>query len=318
MVRRRISLQLCGLVLQLCFAGCLLTGCAGLKKWEILQKASNVPPCFELEAVPFYPQKAYQCGPAALAMALNWSGLPISPEALTDEVFTPARKGSLQTALIGAVRRHGRIAYLSTGMDVIFSEVAAGHPVIILQNLGLSWYPIWHYTVVVGYDFQQKIVILRSGVTARKLMSFRVFDKTWARSNYWGLLILKPKQLPAVAKENLFLTAVLGLEKAGQFQAAIDGYKTALTRWPESLIALMGLGNCHYVIGEIKSAELTLRETVRLHPEAGSAFNNLAQILSEQGRKQEALEAAQKAVSLGGPLSAVYQKTLEEIQSGAP
>lgn len=318
MVRRRISLQLCGLVLLLCFAGCLLAGCAGLKKWEILQKAGNVPPCFELEAVPFYPQKAYQCGPAALAIALNWSGLPISPEALTDEVFTPARKGSLQTALIGAARRHGRIAYLSTGMDVIFSEVAAGHPVIILQNLGLSWYPIWHYTVVVGYDFQQKIVILRSGVTARKLMSFRVFDKTWARSNYWGLLILKPKQLPAVAKENLFLTAVLGLEKAGQFQAAIDGYKTALTRWPESLVALMGLGNGHYALGELKSAELTFRETVRLHPEAGSAFNNLAQILSEQGRKQEALEAAQKAVSLGGPLSAVYQKTLEEIQSGAP
>jgi hypothetical protein len=44
----------------------------------------------------------------------------------------------------------------------------------------------------------------------------------------------------------------------------------------------------------------------------------LAQILLEQGKKQEALEAIRKAVSLGGPLAAEYQKTLEEIQAGEP
>ena len=250
-------------------------------------------------------------------MALNWSGLPVSPEDLTDEVFTPARKGSLQTALISSARRHGRIAYISIGMDVIFSEVAAGHPVIILQNLGLSWHPVWHYSVVVGYDLPKKFVILRSGTTARKIMPSRVFENTWARSNYWGLLILRPEQLPFMAKKDLFLEAVLGLEKARQFRAAIHGYKTALTRWPQSLPALMGIGNCHYALGELKDAESAFRETVYLHPKEGAAFNNLAQILWDQGQKQEALEAVKKAVSLGGPLSAVYQKTLEEIQAGA-
>ena len=218
-------------------------------------------------------------------MALNWSGLPISPEDLTDKVFTLSRKGSLQTALISAARRHGRIAYESTGMNVIFSEVAAGHPVIILQNLGLSWYPRWHYSVVVGYDLPEKIVIIRSGTTSRKIMSSRVFENTWARSNYWGLLILQPKQLPAMAKEDLFLEAVLGLEKARQFRAAIHGYKTALTRWPENLAALMGLGNCHYELGEIKDAESAFRETIRLHPKAGPAFNNLAQNSLGSGTK---------------------------------
>ncbi len=295
-----------------------LTGCAGLKKWEMLQKAGDLPPRFELKTVPFFPQKAHQCGPAALAMALNWSGLPVSLEDLTDEVFTPTRKGSLQTALISAARRHGRIAYISTGMDVIFSEVAAGHPVIILQNLGLSWYPVWHYSVVVGYNIPKKFVILRSGATARKIMASRVFEKTWARSNYWGLLILRPEQLPSMAKKDLFLEAVLGLEKARRFRAAIHGYKTALTRWPQNLTVLMGIGNCHYALGELKDAESAFRETVRLHPKEGSVLNNLAQILFEQGQNQEALEVAKKAVSLGGPLTAVYQKTLEEIQAGAP
>lgn len=313
MAIRRIYLLLCGGLLLI-----FLTGCAGLKKWEMLQKAGDLPPRFELKTVPFFPQKAHQCGPAALAMALNWSGLPVSPEDLTDEVFTPTRKGSLQTALISAARRHGRIAYISTGMDVIFSEVAAGHPVIILQNLGLSWYPVWHYSVVVGYNIPKKFVILRSGATARKIMASRVFEKTWARSHYWGLLILRPDQLPAMAKKDLFLEAVLGLEKARRFRAAIHGYKTALTRWPQNLTVLMGIGNCHYALGELKDAESAFRETVRLHPKEGSVLNNLAQILFEQGQNQEALEVAKKAVSLGGPLTAVYQKTLEEIQAGAP
>ncbi|MEA1949033.1 MAG: PA2778 family cysteine peptidase [Thermodesulfobacteriota bacterium] len=313
MAIRRIILILCSGLLLTC-----LTGCAGLKKWEMLQKAGKLPPSFELKTVPFFPQKAYQCGPASLAMSLNWSGVPVSPEDLTDEVFTPARKGSLQTALISTARRHGRIAYISTGMDVIFSEVIAGHPVIILQNLGFSWYPVWHYSVVVGYDLPKKIVILRSGATARKIMPSRVFVNTWARSNYWGLLILRPDQLPAMAKKNLFLEAVLGLERARQFRAAIHGYKTALTRWPQNLTAMMGIGNCHYALEELKDAESTFRETIRLHPKEGTALNNLAQILFEQGRKHEALEVIKKAVSLGGPLSDVYQKTLKEIQAGSP
>ena len=48
---------------------------------------------------------------------------------------------------------------------------------------------------------------------------------------------------------------------------------------------------------------------------AADAYNNLAQVLLEQGRKQEALEAAQKAVAIGGAMREVYESTLKEIQS---
>lgn len=280
----------------------------------MLEKAGNVPPRVEIETIPFYSQKAYQCGPAALAMVLNWSGLPISPEDLTAEVFTPQRKGSLQSAMVSAVRRNGRIAYVFTELSDLFVEVAAGHPVIILQNLGLSWYSVWHYAVVVGYDLSEKYVILRSGNIRRKLMSFQIFEKTWARGNYWGLLILQSNQLPATVKEDLFLNALLGLEEARQFRFAIDGYHTALTQWPKNLTAHIGIGNCYYALGELENAEEALRKAIRLHPKSGPVFNNLAQIFFEQGRKQDALAAAKKAVSLGGPMSSVYQKTLEEIE----
>jgi hypothetical protein len=303
-----------GLVL-IFFAGVLLSGCAGFHATAMLQKAEGIPSRFELDAVPFFAQKAYQCGPAALAEVLRWNGLAVTPENLTDEVFTPEKKGSLQTALIGAARRHGRIAYLLSGPEDLFKEVAAGYPVIVLQNLGLSWYPVWHYAVVIGYDLTEKRVILRSGNIARKVLSFWVFENTWARSNHWGMVILRPDQFPAVVKEDLFTEAVLGLEQARRFRDAIDGYQTVLTRWPENLPALIGIGNCYYALGELENAETAFRKTIRLHPGSGSAFNNLAQILFEQGRKQEALEAARKAVSLGGPFSSAFQKTLKEIQS---
>jgi len=306
-------LQFYCIVLFSC-ASILLSSCTGLNKSVILEKAGHAPPRVEIETIPFYSQKAYQCGPAALAMVINWSGLPISPEDLTAEVFTPDRKGSLQSAMGSAVRRNGRIAYVFTGLSDLFAEVAAGHPVIILQNLGLSWYPVWHYAVVVGYDLSEKYVILRSGNIRRKFMSFHVFEKTWARSNYWGFLILQSNQLPATVKEDLFLKALSGLEEARQFRAAIDGYHTALTQWPKNLTALIGIGNCHYALGGLENAEEALRKAIRLHPKSGPAFNNLAQIFFEQGRKQEALAAAKKAVSLGGPMSSVYQKTLEEIE----
>jgi len=248
-------------------------------------------------------------------MALTWSGLPISAADLVDEVYTPSRKGSLQMAMIGASRRHGRLAYEISGRDALFAEIAAGYPVIILQNLGLSWYPLWHYAVVIGYDQNQGHIMLHSGATPHKLMPFGVFDKTWARGNYWGLLVLPPHQLPALAEATPYVKAVLGLEAAGQFQAAITGYQTASARWPESLAARMGLGNSYYAIGNLQLAEDAFRNALSAHPGAGAAYNNLAQVLLEQGRKTEALEAARKAVSLGGPLRAAYQETLREIQT---
>jgi tetratricopeptide (TPR) repeat protein len=116
--------------------------------------------------------------------------------------------------------------------------------------------------------------------------------------------------------QHAFVSAVLGLEKAGQWQAAVEGYKTALARWPDSLGARIGLGNSYYALGDKRSAEAAFRQATHQFPTNGSAFNNLAQVLWELGKHQEALEAARKAVKLGGPLVNTYHKTLQQIQAG--
>ena len=76
--------------------------------------------------------------------------------------------------------------------------------------------------------------------------------------------------------------------------------------------------NSLYSQGDLKSAEKVLRKTTNLFPNKGAAFNNLAQVLWEQGKKEDAKEAARRAVMLGGPLAEHYQKTLNEFEAETP
>ena len=305
----------CSFILSLITGLFIINGCATapIKSWH--RASMEVPAKYELNSVPFFPQEAYQCGPASLAMAFGWSGLYIPPDILTPQVYTPSLKGSLQPAMLAAARRHGRVAYPIAGAENLLKEIAAGHPVIVLQNLGLSWIPVWHYAVVIGYDLDQAMIILHSGITNRKTTALKTFENTWARSQHWGLLVLPPSQLPATAEEHAYIRALVGLEKARQWAAAAEGYQTALSRWPQSFSAYIGLSNSYYAQGDLKSARDVLQITTTRFPEEGVAFNNLAQVLWEQGNKQEALEAARQAVDLGGPLVEQFRKTLDEIQA---
>lgn len=217
--------------------------------------------------------------------------------------------------MIAAVRRHDRIVYRLSDPKSLSDEIAAGHPVVVLQNLGLSWYPVWHYAVVIGLDFTDGTVILHSGTTSHKRISLKTFEYTWARSDYWGLLILPPSLLPAVAAEEDYLRAVGHLERLGRWDIAAGGYQSALRRWPESLPATIGLGMCRYEQGDLKTAETIFRDATLKFPDEGVLFNNLAQVLMDQGRQSEALDAVMRAIRIGGPLKAHFENTLEEIRT---
>jgi len=295
------------LLLSLVVGGCGMLGPRAMPPGSLAQESVL------LSEVEFIGQERNQCGPAALAMTLAWSGLPVSPEVLQGEVFTPDREGSLQNDLVSGARRHGRLAYPVVGAEALLVELAAGHPVIVLLNLGLSWYSKWHYAVVVGYDRATATIILHSGVRAFERLPFRVFANTWKRSDYWGLLVLPPGRLPATAVEAVYVDAVIGLERAQQWAAAAGSYRAASERWPDSFAVWMGLGNSCYALADLAGAEAAFRCACRLVPTAGSAWNNLAQVLWEQGHHKEALAAATTAVSLGGPLRDQFEKTAAEI-----
>jgi tetratricopeptide (TPR) repeat protein len=98
--------------------------------------------------------------------------------------------------------------------------------------------------------------------------------------------------------------------------AAVDGYRRLIAIY--NLPAIMGLGNSYYALGDLKNSEAAFRQATEAHPREGAAWNNLADVLFRQGQKSEALDAARKAIALGGPLADTFQKTFEEIKAAAP
>ena len=107
---------------------------------------TSLAPRVELTETPFFPQEEHQCGPAALATVLNYHQLAVTPAELTPQVYLPEREGSLQIELVAAARRYGMLAYpLRGNLSDLMTEVAAGNPVLVLQNLAFGWLPKWHY-----------------------------------------------------------------------------------------------------------------------------------------------------------------------------
>lgn len=297
-----------------------LAGCATPPQTERLAATPprDLAPRVELGDVPFFAQDAYQCGPAALATVLTATGVPTTADALIPQVYLPERRGSLQLELVAAARRHGTVPYvLQPALESLLAEVAAGNPILVLQNLAFAWYPKWHYAVVVGYDLDREELILRSGLERRHVVPFAVFERTWRRAEHWALVVLSPDRLPITAEETRYLQSVTALERLGQHAQAEQAYGAALARWPRSLGARMGLGNSRYAAGDLRGAELAYREAIDADPAAGAAFNNLAQTLADQGRLAEAETAARHAVSLGGPLAETFRATLADIRMRA-
>lgn len=290
-----------------------LAACAMLLPGPVIQPRGFAPLSATVDSVPFFAQRKYQCGPAALAMVLQWSGIEITPDELVPVVYTPGRKGSLQSGLVTAARRYERLAYPIEGMDCLIREVAAQRPVVVLQNLGLSWLPRWHYAVVIGYDLNKQSVILHSGRSAAREVGLKAFLRTWHRAGQWGLLALTPGSMPACAQESTYLRAALGLQQAGHPKAALKTFSAAVTRWPDSVEACLALGNAFYEDGSPSEAFQAFSHALRIEPSNGPALNNLAHLLAESGDLDSAEDMARRAVAVGGIHMQTYRRTLEEI-----
>lgn len=299
----------------------LLSACSTLVP-QTMALRSQWPPEAGLRAripgVPLIAQDTDQCGPAALAMALTHAGHAVSADAVAQHSYLPSRHGSLQAEMLAAPRQYGLVSYLLTPRFAdLLREVAAGHPVIVLQDTGLSLFSNWHYAVVVGYDYPAGELILHSGKDAEEFMPFTVFEYAWKKSAYWAMVVVPPDQIPATAEEKLYVEAVLALEHAGQGVAAAIAYRSLLQRWPDDLPAAIALANQAYGQGRLTDAEALLRDSVARHPDSAEALNNLAQVLSDQGRHEEALTTIRHALALDSPFHQEIAATYEQLRQRA-
>ena len=295
----------------------LLSGCGSMVPQTLALRTdwpAGVPRQAELAHVPFFPQDEYQCGPAALATVMHTAGAPVSPASLVDEVWLPARQGSLQLEMLAAPRKHGLVSLrLAPRYADLLREVAAGNPVVVLQDVG-PMLPQWHYAVVNGFDYETGTILLRSGLQSRQEMPFTYFERTWIAGKYWAMVVTPPERIPATATEERWLEALLGLARGGNAEATVRGYRTALARWPESLPAAVGLANQLHAGGALEEAAGVLRGALQRHPQSVIVLNNLAQTLSDQGRNAEALTLIRRAEDPQSPFAGEVRATRQLIE----
>jgi len=277
----------------------------------------TAPGSVELVSTPFFPQQVHECGPASLAAVLTAAGHPASPEELVDQLIIPARRGSLQAEMLAATRRAGLMPYvLPANTGAILAELSEGRPVIVLQNLGVESWPLWHYAVAIGYDAGRGVAILRSGTDRRLEMRWPRFVRAWQRGGRWAFSVLAPGSMPAAVEPALFLEAAAGLETSGRLEEAAASYRAAAERWPDAPLPWLGLGNVAYARGDLQAAVGDLERGVARAPGNASLRNNLAQVMLDAGCAAAALAHAREAAELARdtPLATVAAETLADAE----
>lgn len=277
----------------------VISGCASAPPWPDSVRSGQGEARVITDA-PFFPQERYQCGPAALATMLASQGVDVAPDELVPQVYLPEREGSLKVELVSAARRYGLLVYPIQTKDLsgILAELDAGHPVLVMQNLGFEWFPQWHFAVVIGYDSQADELILHTDTRRANRQPRTVFYRTWKRADRWSAVMLRPDDLPATASPLAFLEAANDLEMTGQLSEASLAYQTAAARWPEQSTTWLGAGNTAYAMERWHDAASYYQEAVQRFPRLGPGWNNFAHALAQNGCATAAEQALMCANSL--------------------
>ncbi|GGK75203.1 PA2778 family cysteine peptidase [Amphritea balenae] len=267
----------------------------------------------ELQGLAYFPQEEDQCGPASLATMLAFNGISVTPEQLKPQLYIPGKGGTLQVELVARTRQYGLIPYqIKPELSELLKELDVGHPVLVMQNLGYSWMPQWHFAIAFGYDLKQQVLLLRSGPDRRYSTDLTLFVKTWQRADNWALVILPPDKLPASAEIFRYMQAASPLEQLGLQEPARIAYQSAAERWPDSATPQMGLGNISYARQQYRLATTHFSRYIKHSATPAPGWNNLAYALNGVGCPEAALKAIRCALSIA-PGNPVYKESLQEL-----
>lgn len=291
----------------------LVNSCAVAPQTEFLRSQTlDIPVAHEMLDVTFFPQEQFYCGPTTIAEVLNFYGHDLVPEQIAPSLFIPGREGSLQLEMVAAVRQYGLLAYAERGsLRQLFSLVSDDIPVVVLQNLGTSWYPRWHYALVIGYDLEDETVVLHTGVTERRRAPMNVFENTWRRGDYWLLAAVPPAKSSVHFDRFMFTRAAHDLIEVGQTDAAIRALESASQQWSDYYLPFLLLGN-HYLDQDASLALNWYEKGLGSGSGNTSYLNNYAFALLRNGNRERALRAIQQALALD-PHNQQLQQSLQEI-----
>lgn len=280
---------------------------------KLIKKPLGLPMSSKIKNVPFIKQSQNHCGPASLAMILESLNKKSDLKQLSIQTITPKANGTYTTDLTTSVRRQGMLGIEVKNLENLLTEIAAGHPVLVFQNLGFSFLPKWHYAVALGYDLEGPDMILHSGSNKYLKNDMRFFERTWNLAENWGLVILPPGQISATGTELAHAASASGLERIGKLGNAQLAYESILNRWPKSLPALIGLANITHAQRQYHKSIRYLNQAVKFHPISSTAWHNLAVVQGKAGKKRDAEISAKTALKLASPSEKiVYLENLKD------
>lgn len=221
---------------------------------------------------------------------LEAGGAQPAYDTVADRVYVPGLEGSLQVEMMAAARSFGRIPFRLGGtLEDVLAEVDAGHPVLVLQNLRIRTWPAWHYAVVVGFDRDNRRILMRSGTEREMQTPLSRWLREWDWAGRWAIVVLPPGELPIGADRAPVLRALADFDEVAEPSARLRAWRAAASRWPDEALAQMGLGNARYEMGQTSAAGEHFREALALRPGHWPARLNLGVVLLEAGKPCEGL-----------------------------
>jgi tetratricopeptide (TPR) repeat protein len=167
-------------------------------------------------------------------------------------------------------------------------------------------YDFFHYIVADGIDPASGLIRTQFGDGKGRWTTFDRLEKAWSGGGHAAILIH-----PGTTSDAL--RAAVALEDSGKYADAAAAYRTILAEHPESLLAWTNLGNAETQLGNRAAAEEAFRKALAVDATSRDALNNLAWLLYESKRYDEAESLARKAVAQHGPDSYMVLDTLARV-----
>lgn len=274
------------------------------------RSARPTPAAEVITSVPVRTWGDNTCGSGALSAVLNHYGDPVT-EAELDAKFPKGRHGGVVSIdLLLETRQRGFEAALVRGEEaMVVEKIREGVPVILMLrivNLPGAGGDFYHYVIADGWDPNRELVRFQFGDGRTRWVSLRKLDRAWEGAGR-AMLLVEPLSLEEA------LRRAVHLEGRGNLEQARESYLHLIDRHPRAPVVWTNLGNVQTALGETAEAKASYRTAIEIDPEGRDALNNLAWLLYEEGRSEEAEPLARRAVELGGPDPHLALDTLGHI-----
>lgn len=215
-------------------------------------------------------QSFNNCAPAALAMAMSFSGVYVSQEKLADSLrpyhnsigdnddkSTPAPEMALEA------EKYGLVSYFRADgdIDLVKQFIANGIPVTV-RALFKRGEDYAHYRVIKGYDDTTQELIQDDGYDGKNIrFSYKHFKEMWQPYNYAYLIVVTPENKKIVEQ-------IMGdeLDPKVAWQHAVTTAENELADNPGSVEARFNLSVALYYSGDNAGA---IREYEKVEPRLG-------------------------------------------------